>query len=271
MASVFFSSGSPTCTLWKRRSSAASFSMNLRYSASVVAPMTRISPRPRAGFRIFAASTAPSALPAPTMVCSSSMKRITLPSRRTSSSRTRMRSSNSPRYFVPATMPDRSSSKMRLSTSSSGTSPAAILSARPSAMAVLPTPGSPMSTGLFFVRRVKMRSARAISSSRPITGSSLPSRAIAVKSRVNSASVLPLLPSLRLARTSGSGALRGEALIAHSVSLYSFRVSTPERRSKRPAVFVLSRRIPSSKCPASITPLPARAASPTASSTALRA
>ena len=97
---------------------------------------------------------------------------------------------------------------MRLSTSSSGTSPAAILSARPSAMAVLPTPGSPMSTGLFFVRRVKMRSARAISSSRPITGSSLPSRAIAVKSRVNSASVLPLLPSLRLARTSGSGALR---------------------------------------------------------------
>ena len=42
---------------------------------------------------------------------------------------------------------------MRLLLSDSGTSPATMRRARPSTMAVLPTPGSPMSTGLFFVRR----------------------------------------------------------------------------------------------------------------------
>ena len=41
--------GSATVTGWKRRSSALSFSMCLRYSAKVVAPMTWISPRERAG------------------------------------------------------------------------------------------------------------------------------------------------------------------------------------------------------------------------------
>ena len=49
--------------------------------------------------------------------------------------------------------------------------------ARPSTMAVLPTPGSPISTGLFLVRRASTWMVRRISSSRPITGSSLPSRA----------------------------------------------------------------------------------------------
>ena len=43
-------------------------------------------------------------------------------------------------------------------------------------MAVLPTPGSPISTGLFLVRRDSTWMVRRISSSRPITGSSLPSR-----------------------------------------------------------------------------------------------
>ena len=50
-------------------------------------------------------------------------------------------------------------------------------SARPSTIAVLPTPGSPISTGLFLVRRESTCIVRRISSSRPITGSSLPSRA----------------------------------------------------------------------------------------------
>ena len=50
-------------------------------------------------------------------------------------------------------------------------------------MAVLPTPGSPISTGLFLVRRASTWMVRRISSSRPITGSSLPSRASAVMSR----------------------------------------------------------------------------------------
>ncbi|SKU14107.1 Uncharacterised protein [Mycobacteroides abscessus subsp. abscessus] len=64
----------------------------------------------------------------------------------------------------------------------SGTSPATMRCARPSTMAVLPTPGSPISTGLFLVRRLKTCTTRRISVSRPITGSSLPSRARAVRS-----------------------------------------------------------------------------------------
>ena len=73
--------GSPTKIGWKRRSSAASFSMCLRYSSSVVAPIARSSPRASIGFSRFAASTAPSAAPAPTIVCSSSMKRMISPGR----------------------------------------------------------------------------------------------------------------------------------------------------------------------------------------------
>ena len=60
--------GLPTIkTGWKRRSRAASFSMCLRYSSRVVAPMQRSSPRARAGLSMLEASIAPSAAPAPTM------------------------------------------------------------------------------------------------------------------------------------------------------------------------------------------------------------
>ena len=72
--------GSSTCTGWKRRSSAASFSMYLRYSLSVVAPIQRNSPRASIGLSMFEASIDPSAAPAPTTVCSSSMKRMMAPS-----------------------------------------------------------------------------------------------------------------------------------------------------------------------------------------------
>ena len=57
----------------------------------------------------------------------------------------------------------------------SGTSPSAMRRARPSTMAVLPTPGSPIRTGLFLVRRDSTWMTRRISSSRPMTGSILPS------------------------------------------------------------------------------------------------
>jgi hypothetical protein len=50
-------------------------------------------------------------------------------------------------------------------------------------MAVLPTPASPSSTGLFLVRRERIWITRSISLSRPMTGSSLPSRASSVRSR----------------------------------------------------------------------------------------
>ena len=55
-------------------------------------------------------------------------------------------------------------------------------SASPSTIAVLPTPGSPMSTGLFFVRRESTWITRRISWSRPITGSSLPCSARSTRS-----------------------------------------------------------------------------------------
>ena len=76
--------GSSTCTGWKRRSRAASFSIYLRYSSIVVAPISCSSPRASAGFNILEASIAPSAPPAPMIVCSSSMKSRILPAARTS-------------------------------------------------------------------------------------------------------------------------------------------------------------------------------------------
>ena len=93
------------------------------------------------------------------------------------------RSSNSPRYLEPATSAPRSSAITRRSRSPSGTSPETIRWASPSTIAVLPTPGSPISTGLFFVRRLSTWITRRISSSRPITGSSLPCAAASVRSR----------------------------------------------------------------------------------------
>ncbi len=178
--------GSPTLTGWKRRSRAASFSMCLRYSSSVVAPTARSSPRASIGFSRLAASTAPSAAPAPTIVCSSSMKRTIWPSASLISARTALsRSSNSPRYLEPASRPPTSSAITFLPRRDSGTSPATIRWARPSTIAVLPTPGSPISTGLFLVRRESTWITRRISSSRPITGSSLPASAASVRSWPN--------------------------------------------------------------------------------------
>ena len=171
-------------TGWKRRSRAASFSMYLRYSSRVVAPMQCSSPRARSGFKRLPASIAPSDLPAPTIVCSSSMNSMILPSLfLTSLSTAFSLSSNSPRNFAPAISEPMSSAKIVLSFSPSGTSPRTIRCASPSAIAVLPTPGSPMSTGLFLVLRESMRMTFLISPSRPITGSSFCSRALSTRSK----------------------------------------------------------------------------------------
>ncbi len=131
------------------------------------------------------ASIAPSALPAPTIVCSSSMKTIVCPASAAMSFSTDLRrSSNSPRYLAPARSAAMSSDSTRLLFSDSGTSPSTMRCARPSTIAVLPTPGSPISTGLFLVRRCRIWIVRRISSSRPMTGSSFPSRARSVRSIV---------------------------------------------------------------------------------------
>ena len=54
-----------------------------------------------------------------------------------------------------------------------GTWPVTILWAKPSDMAVLPTPGSPIKIGLFFVLRIRIWISLSISLSLPITGSIL--------------------------------------------------------------------------------------------------
>ena len=108
---------------------------------------------------------------------------------RTSSMTFLRRSSNWPLYWVPATMPERSSCTTRLSERVSGTSSLTTLWAMPSTMAVLPTPGSPIRTGLFLVRLLRTSMVLSTSSARPITGSSLPSRAIWVRSRLYSSRV----------------------------------------------------------------------------------
>ena len=156
-----------------------------RYSSGVVAPIICTSPRPSAGLRMFAASIAPSALPAPMMVCSSSIKRMMSPARRTSRSTDFTRSLKIPAVLRPCEhrrdiqrhyalvfklcrcLPLRNAHRQA-----------------PSATAVLPTPGSPTSTGLFLLRRERICIARRISSVRPTTGSKAPPAARSVRSRL---------------------------------------------------------------------------------------
>ena len=174
--------GSPTLTGWNLLSRAASFSMYFLYSLIVVAPKTWKSPLAREGFRILAASVEPSAEPAPIIVWSSSINRITLLVFFTSSMIPLILSSKSPLYFAPAIIELRSRAIILLSFRISGTSPLAIFRARPSATAVLPTPGSPIRTGLFFVLRQRICTTLWISSVLPITGSISPFLAASVKS-----------------------------------------------------------------------------------------
>ena len=155
------------------------------------------SPRESAGFRMFAASRDPSAEPAPMSTWSSSMKAMISGFSLSSFRIALRRSSNWPRYLVPATTSDRSSATIRRSASWTGTRPDAMRCARPSTIAVFPTPGSPSNTGLFFVRRRRIWTMRSTSSSRPTNGSKPPVAANSVRSRPNSASaVISLLPFL---------------------------------------------------------------------------
>ena len=119
------------------------------------------------------ASSAPSVLPAPTMVCSSSMNRMIFPSEDlTSSSTAFIRSSNSPRNFAPAI----SAEVQR--------EDGAILEVvrhiaaddtlgKPLGDGGLADAGFTDRQGLFLVLRDRIRMTWRISSSRPMTGSSL--------------------------------------------------------------------------------------------------
>ena len=92
------------------------------------------------------------------------------------------RSSNSPRNFAPAIKAPISKEKMVLSFKFSGTSLRTIRCANPSTIAVLPTPGSPIKTGLFLVFLDKIRITSRISSSRPMIGSCFPAFTCCTKS-----------------------------------------------------------------------------------------
>mmetsp|Transcript_38885 Transcript_38885/g.62796 ORF Transcript_38885/g.62796 Transcript_38885/m.62796 type:complete len:261 (+) Transcript_38885:1672-2454(+) len=185
--------GSGTLTGWNLLSNALSFSMYLRYSSIVVAPITCSSPRESAGFMMFPASIAPPPSPvppAPTIVWISSIIKMMFRLESITSLMTFFRrSSNSPRYLVPARSMAKSSCTMRLPCKSSGTSPETILWARPSAMAVFPTPGSPISTGLFFWRLARIWMVLSSSAARPTRGSIFPSSAALVRSLPNSSKV----------------------------------------------------------------------------------
>ena len=148
--------------------------------------MVRSSPRARAGLSRFAASPCPAWPPAPMSVWASSMNRMIGRGDDLTSSMTDFsRFSNSPFTPAPACSSPRSSVRSVTAFSGSGTSPAAIRSAKPSTTAVLPTPASPVRMGLFCRRRVRMSMARRISASRPTTGSILPATARSVRLTVN--------------------------------------------------------------------------------------
>ena len=174
--------GCSTNTFWKRLSKAPSFSMCILYSSNVEAPIHCNSPLAKAGLKMLEASNEPLAPPAPTMVWISSMNKITSLFFSSSFIMAFMRSSNWPRYLVPATKAARSRLTTRLSNSIRDTFLCTIRSAKPSTMAVLPTPGSPIKIGLFFFRRDKIWETLSISFSLPTIGSRLPFSAMRVMS-----------------------------------------------------------------------------------------
>ena len=149
-----------------------------------------IKPRDKAGLRIFEASALPSVPPAPIIVWISSMNKIILPASSISVIIFFNLSSNSPRYLVPASNVPISSTITLLPSKLLGTFWDTILSAKPSTIAVLPTPGSPINTGLFLVLLFKISIIRVISLSRANTGSNLLLKASLVKSLAKEFSVL---------------------------------------------------------------------------------
>ena len=174
--------GGSIITCWNLLVSAPSFSMCSLNSSKVVAPINCKSPLANAGFNTFAASIEPLLFPAPTTLWTSSMNSITLSTSISSSTTPLILSSNCPLYLVPATKEVKSKETILLSNNVLGASPCTILSAKPSTIVVLPTPGSPIITGLFFFFLANICATLLIESSLPITGSILPSDALLVTS-----------------------------------------------------------------------------------------
>ncbi len=193
ICTVWSTDGSTTSIFWKRRDSAASFSKMPRYSVKVVAPIHLSAPDDSAGLsRLLASSVPPDAAPAPISVWISSMNRIAFGLSLSDFSTPLRRCSKSPRYLVPASSAPMSSEYTTDRARMSGTSPLVMRHASPSAIAVLPTPASPTSNGLFLRRRHSTCTTRSTSCSRPISGSILPALASAFRFWVNCSSGLSL-------------------------------------------------------------------------------
>jgi len=178
---VSLTEGSSTIIGWKRLSRAESFSICFLYSSIVVAPIIWTSPLDKAGFKILAAFIPPSASPADIMLCISSITSIIFPNSLTSFIILRILDSNWPLNWVPATIPVMSSMYISLFNSFAGTSWFTILIANPSAIAVLPTPASPIRQGLFFWRLFNIWTILSISFVLPIILSIFPSAAFLFK------------------------------------------------------------------------------------------
>ena len=185
----------------------------------------------------FAASFWPCWPPAPISVCASSMNMtIGVGEAFTASITPFRRFSNSPFTPAPACSRPRSSDISFTVFSASGTSPAAMRSARPSATAVLPTPGSPVRIGLFCRRRVRMSMTWRISPSRPRIGSIFPALACAVRSVQNWSSGPEPRGAPCPAGAPPSGALPAGAAAEASdaSSLPAASASKPPRRRSSP-------------------------------------
>ncbi len=169
---AFASSGSSTCTTWKRRVSAGSFSMYFLYSAQVVArdgaQRAARQRRLQQVGRVAGAGRAAGADQRVRLVDEQDdrLRARTAPRRSPGAAASRTR----PSCCAPACSRPTSSARSDTSLSGGGTSPAAMRSAKPSTTAVLPTPASPVRIGLFCRRRIRMSMIWRISSSRPTIG-----------------------------------------------------------------------------------------------------
>ena len=135
-------------------------------------------PLDKAGLsKLEASKVPPEAAPAPMRVWISSMNNTALGLSFKDFKTPFKRCSKSPRYLVPASKAPISREYTTASARISGTSFWVMRQAKPSAMAVLPTPASPTNSGLFLRRRHRIWMVRSTSYSRPISGSILPSLA----------------------------------------------------------------------------------------------
>ena len=139
------------------RFNAPSVEKYFSYSAEVVAPITRVVPRARSGFKALAKSKLLSAHdPAPKSKCTSSIKSMHLGLLSKKLIRIVKRSSAIPLYFVPAISAFTSRDTIIQSFKSSTQFPVTICHASFSTNAVFPTPGSPtrITLRLFALRRI---------------------------------------------------------------------------------------------------------------------